>query len=137
MKTVTLEDWATIAADAARRRLSLLEIVRSWSARAHLRTRQAETRSRIVATLDGLARPPRSRLLSADEDATDRDHAEAAADDLWDATSQTWALVRATTKADPGTEHVVAELSEVGRWLAKFPVLIARHDREIDRLFEH
>lgn len=137
MKTATLAAWETILADAESRRLALLETVRSWAARAHLRSRDTQTRSRIAATLDGLSRPPRTRLVSSDTTATDRDRTEALAADLWDATAQTWALVRSTLKTDPGTEHVVAELSEVGRWLGNFPVLIARHDREIERLFEH
>lgn len=137
MKTAAVPAWDTIAAEAEVRRLALLEDVRSWAARAHARSRNRQTRSRLVAALDGLSRPPRTRLVSLDTTATDRDRAEAAAADLWDATSQTWALVRSAQKTDPGTEHVVAELSEVGRWLADFPVLTARHDREIERLFEH
>ncbi len=135
MKTI-LPAWDSIAAEADARRAALLESVRSWAARAHARSRDRETRSRIAATLDGLSRPIRTRLVSRDAGATDRDRAEAAADDLWDATAQVWVLVRSARKTDPGTEHVVAELSEVGRWLADFPVLTARHDREIDRLFE-
>lgn len=137
MKTSKLPAWDTIADAADGRRRSLLEHVRRWSARLHVETRSRRTPTRILAVLDGLSRPARTRIASTSIDATDRDRAEAAADDLWDGVAQTWALVGSSGgTAVPALEHVLAELAEAGRWLAEFPVLVAAHDREIEKLFE-
>lgn len=136
MSDTTLPTWGDITTDAHRQRLAVFEEVRRWSARTHAATR-APIPTRAIATLDALSRPIRTRLVECDIDTTDRDRAHAAAGDLWDAVSQAWALVRSFDRLPgPPLEHVVAELVAAGRWLAAFPVLIERHEREIDKLFE-
>ena len=135
MKLDTLPTWSMVAADAHRRRGLLLDHVRQWSALAHARSR-GSTSWKTVAALDALSRPMRTRLVSAAADATDRERAEAASDDLWDAVAVCYSLVASVRGKDvPALEHVLAELAEAGRWLAAYPVTVARHDREIDRLF--
>ena len=136
MKLVaTLPTWSIVEADAHFRRRTLLEHVRRWAARSHVRSRR-ETSTRTIAALDALARPIRTGILSVSLDATDRDRAEAASDDLWDAVAVVWSLVASVKSKDiPPLEHVLAELSECGRWLAAFPVTQARHDEALSRLF--
>ncbi len=133
--TATLPTWAMVAADAHHRRQRLYDHVRSWAARAHLESRSV-TSTRTIAALDALSRPVRTSIAAATADTTDRDRAEAASDDLWDAVAVVWSLVGSVKSGDvPALEHVLAELAECGRWLAAFPVIVARHDQEIDRLF--
>jgi hypothetical protein len=71
--------------------------------------------------------------------ATDRDHAEAAADDLWDLVAVAWGFLRWLAETRPAgappVERVVAELQLAGRWLAGYRVSSAAHDLAIDRLF--
>lgn len=133
----TVATWSIIAADATRHREHLLEHVRQWGAGYHATGRALP--SRWVAAWDIAVRPHRLRIVNADMGATDRDRAEAAADDLWDAVATAWALVRwlGTARPDgaPGVEHVVAELHTAGRWLAHYPLAVAAHDQAIDRLF--
>jgi hypothetical protein len=130
----TLPTWSLVEADAHYRRRTLLEHVRRWSARRHVQTRATSTRT--IAALDALARPIRTGILSVSFDATDRDKAEAASDDLWDAVAVVWSLVASVKSKDiPPLEHVLAELAECGRWLAAFPVTQARHDEALSRLF--
>lgn len=139
MATATVApSWSIVAADAVRHREQLLEHVRRWGAGLHVARRGLP--SRWVAAWDIAARPHRLRLVAADIGSTDRDRAEAAADDLWDAVATAWALVRwlSTARLDgaPGVEHVVAELHAAGRWLAWYPVFVSAHDRAIDGLFK-
>lgn len=134
--TATIPPWSVVTADAHARRARLLDHVRHWAARRHVQTRGA-TATRTIAALDALSRPIRTGILSVSADATDRDRAEAASDDLWDAVSVVWSLVASVKSKDiPPLEHVLAELAECGRWLAAFPVTVARHDQEIARLFQ-
>lgn len=136
MRTATVPTWGDITTQAHRQRLAVLAEVRRWSARTHASTR-APIPTRAIATLDALSRPIRARLVERDIDTTDRDRADAAAADLWDGVAQTWSLVRSFDRIPgPPLEHVVAELVAAGRWLAEFPVLIERHQRELDKLFE-
>jgi putative aminopeptidase FrvX len=131
----TLQPWSVVADDAHACRERLRKHVLHWAARRHAQTR-AETSTRTIAALDALARPIRTGILSVSTDATDRDRAEAASDDLWDAVAVVWSLVASLKSKDiPPLEHVLAELAECGRWLAAFPVTVARHDQEIARLF--
>jgi hypothetical protein len=45
-------------------------------------------------------------------------------------------MVRAVPRLEgPPMEHIVAELSATGRWLALFPVHTAAHDRALAELF--
>jgi len=136
VKTLSVRPWEDLAADAAGRRTALFEHLRTWAARLHVKKRSAVS-TRTTAALDALARPFRSAIAARDQDATSRDRAEAAADDLWDAVAAVWSLVRSVDKSDaPALEHVVAELSECGRWLARYPVDVARHDQAISDLFQ-
>jgi hypothetical protein len=131
----TLPTWSIVTADAHNRRERLRQHVLHWAARRHVQTRDA-TSTRTIAALDALARPIRTGILSVSLDATDRDRAEAASDDLWDAVAVVWSLVASLKSKDiPPLEHVLAELSECGRWLAAFPVTQARHDEALSRLF--
>ncbi len=132
--SAALQPWSVVTDDAHACRERLRKHVLHWAARRHVQTR--ETSSKTVAALDALARPIRTGILSVSTDATDRDKAEAASDDLWDAVAVVWALVASVKSKDiPPLEHVLAELAECGRWLAAFPVTQARHDQEIARLF--
>lgn len=138
MATVTLPTWCMIAADATHHREQLLEHVRRWGAAYHAVGGRALP-SRWLAAWDLSSRPVRSRMVDVDTTATDRDRAEAAADDLWDATAVAWQFVRwaggARLERSPPLEHVVAELHAVGRWLAVSRVFVATHDLAVDRLF--
>jgi len=129
--------WSTIADEAIRHREQVLEQLRQWGARLHLA--RLPTPTRWAAAHDAAGRPFRLRILQADEGATDRDRAEAAADDLWDALAVAWGLVRSFAGARPAAvpplERVVAELQLAGRWLAGYRVSVAAHERAIDRLF--
>lgn len=132
--TNPLPSFADLATEANAHRRRLHHHTKRWAVR--LRAINGVVPSRVVATLDALARPPRERLLAAGSDATDRDWASARADDLWDAACQAWTLVRIGERAAvPGVEHVVAELHEVGRWLKDWPVWCARHDAAVSDLF--
>jgi hypothetical protein len=132
--TATLPTFAQLAEEATTHRRRLLGHMKRWGVR--LRADRGDTPTRLVATLDALARPPRERLLAAGGDATPREWAAARADDLWDSCSQAWTLVRVCERANvPGVEHVIAELHEVGRWLKDWPVWCARHDMAMSRLF--
>lgn len=136
MKT-TLEatPWAIVESDAHYRRRTLLEHLRRWSAQSHLRSR-VDTPTRTIAALDTLSKPIRTGIVAASTDSTDRDRAEAAADDLWDGVATVWSVVASVeTKDVPGLEHLLAELAECGRWLAAYPVVVARHDQALSRLF--
>lgn len=139
MATATLPTWATIAADAALHREHVLEQLRQWGAALHVARRSHGVPSRWLAAMDAAGRPMRSRLVSCDPKATDRDRAEAAAYDLWDAVAVVWAFVRwlpsARLEQSPAVERVVAELYAAGRWLAAYPVSVAEHDRAIAALF--
>jgi hypothetical protein len=136
MKLDTLPTWSMVAADGHRRRGELFHHVRHWAALAHARNR-GYTTTRTIAALDILTRPMRTRLVDFDTGSTDRDRAEAAADDLWDACAVVYALVASVKGKDlAALEHVLAELAECGRWLAAYPVTVARHDQEIARLFD-
>lgn len=139
MATATLPTWATIAADADRHREHVLEELRQWGAALHVARRAPGVPSRWVAALDAAGHPVRSQLVSVDATATDRDRADAAAADLWDAVAVAWGLVRwiAIARLDrcPAVEHVVAELHAAGRWLALYPVSVAAHDLAVAALF--
>jgi hypothetical protein len=89
----------------------------------------------VIAAMDALRHPYRLRLVAIDDGHTSRELAEAAADDLWDATATVHAAMRHMPRDDAPVEHVAAELVEAGRWLAAWPVLVARHDRAMERLF--
>lgn len=131
----TLHPWSVVEDDAHACRERLRKHVLHWAARRHVQTRDA-TSTRTIAALDALARPIRTGILSVSLEATDRDRAEAASDDLWDAVAVVWSLVASVKSKDiPPLEHVLAELSECGRWLAAFPVTQARHDEALSRLF--
>ena len=135
MNTATLPTWDMLTADGNHRRLALLEHVRRWAARRHVAGGR-QTPFRVLAALDALARPMRTRLARANAFTTQRELAEAAADDLWDATCATWSMVKAANAGgEPPTERVAAELAEVGRWLARFPVHTAAHDKAVSDLF--
>lgn len=137
MNATALPTWDMLAADAHARRLALFGHVRAWAAQRHARRHGDATPGRCLAALDALVRPMRTRLVRHDPNATRRDAAEAAADDLWDAVCCSWAFVRAVPVADgPPTEHVAAELAAAGRWLAVWPVHLAAHNRALAELFE-
>lgn len=129
--------WATIATEANAHREQVLEQLRQWG--AALRLAGVPTPSRWVAAHDATARPYRLRIVDADWAATDRDAAEAAADDLWDAVASVWSLLRwlATDRPEgaPPVDRLVAELQLAGRWLASYRRSVAAHDSAIDRLF--
>ena len=136
MNATTIAGWPTLAADATTRLDVLAGHVRAWAAARHARGRTSETPGHVVAALDAATRPPRTRLVARDLDATDRDRAEAAADDLWDAVAATWAMVRRLAREDDAdVGAVVVELHTAGGWLAAFPVHASRHDRAISDLF--
>jgi len=139
MSTATLPTWSMIAADAGRHREYVREQLREWGAGFHVRSRGRGFPSRWLAAFDSTSRPYRSRLASVDTGSTDRDRAEAAADDLWDAVASTWCFVRwvqaERLEHAPATDHVFAELQSAGRWLAEYPVAVAGHDAAIDGLF--
>jgi hypothetical protein len=136
MNPAALPTWDMLTADAEHRRVALLEHVRQWAAHRHVATGGQATPSRVIAALDALARPMRTRLARLDASTTQRELAQAAADDLWDATCATWAMVKAANAGgEPPTERVAAELAEVGRWLARFPVHAAGHDKALADLF--
>ena len=135
MNAPTIASWETLAAEAGTRREALWRHVREWAARVHCTTRLPETPGRVRAALDATSRPPRVRLVTL-HDHTPREYAEAAANDLWDATAVVWAMVKHTPSEAPRLQHVVAELQESGRWLASFPVHVATHNRAMAELFE-
>jgi hypothetical protein len=139
MKITALPTWSMIAADATRYRQRIGDHLRTWAAMLHARSRSRGVPSRWLAAYDSTTRPIRSRLAAASRESTDRDHAEAAADDLWDTAATAWALVRwlqvERLEHDPGVEHVVAELQAAGRWLAEYPVVVSAHESAIARLF--
>jgi hypothetical protein len=130
-----MPSWDTLTADANTRRQQLWHHVREWAARHHASTRNRSTPGRVLAALDATARPPRSRLVAL-HDATQHEVAEAAANDLWDATAVVWAMVKHAPEHAHGLHHVVAELQAAGRWLAAFPVHTAQHERALAELFE-
>jgi len=136
MNTATLPTWDMLTADGNARRLALFHHIRSWAAQRHATRHGAATPSRVLAALDATARPTRTRLAGLNADTTQRDMAEAVADDLWDAACVAWSMVRAVPRLEgPPVEHIVAELSATGRWLALFPVHTAAHDRAVAELF--
>lgn len=135
MNATPIASWETLAAEAGTRRKALWRHVREWAARVHTAARTRETPGWTWAALDATSRPQRVILLRAD-DHTEREHAEAAADDLWDATAVVWAMVKHTPHEAARLQHVVAELQEAGRWLAAFPVHVATHNRAMAELFE-
>ena len=89
-----LPTWAEVDAEATRLRREIGERLRQWAAMLHARGRHRGLPSRWMAAFDSTRRPYRSRLAQIDLTSTDRDHAEAAADDLWDAVAQSWCLVQ-------------------------------------------
>lgn len=139
MATATLPTWAMIGADADRHRGRVLEQVRQWGAELHVARRAPGMPSRWLAVVDAAGRPYRSRLAATDATATDRDRAEAAADDLWDAVAVAWCFVRwlgeRRLEQSPAVEHLVAELHAAGRWLARYRVSVAHHERAVADLF--
>jgi len=151
MSTATLPAWSVIAGDAVRHRQDIHEHLRKWGAKLHVGVFKTACRlgveiphhdypSMWLAAMDAAGRGYRVRLASvAGQASTQRDIGEAAADDLWDAVAAGWAFVRwyaaLPVKHSPGVEHVIAELHAAGRWLANYPVSVARHDAEIANLF--
>jgi hypothetical protein len=136
MNTATLPTWDMLTADGNARRLALFHHIRSWAAQRHVTRHGDATPSRVLAALDASARPMRTRLAGLDAGTTQRDMAEAVADDLWDAACVAWAMVRAVPRLEgPPMEHIVAELAATGRWLAAFPVHVAGHDKALAELF--
>jgi hypothetical protein len=137
MSTATLATWSMLTADAGRYRRRLLEQVREWGAAYHANGRALP--SRWLCAWDLANRPVRCRIVAADAGASDRERAEAAADDLWDAVAVGWQFAQWAAKArlgpSQGLEHVVAELQAAGRWLAAYPVAVAGHDRALAVLF--
>jgi len=140
MSTATVPTWCDIAADAGRHREQVLEQVRRWGAALHVARRAPGVPSRWLAALDAAGRPYRSRIVAVDHLATDRDRGEAAADDLWDAVAVSWCFVRWLARARleqaPAVDHLLAELHVAGRWLARYRVSVAAHDRAVAGLFE-
>lgn len=135
MSTATLQMWDTLNAEATGRLQCLAGHVRAWAAATYAMATSG-TPGHVVAALDATSRPTRTRLVARDDTATDRDRATAAADDLWDAVAVVWCMVRRTPRDDaPDVEHVVAELHAAGRWLAKFPVHVHRHEKALAELF--
>lgn len=135
MNAPTMPSWETLAAEAGTRRVALWRHVREWAARLHATTRSVEIPGRVWAALDATSRPPRVRLAML-HDHTPREFAEAAANDLWDATAIVWAMVKRAPEQRAALHHVVAELQSAGRWLAAFPVHEAAHNRAMAELFE-
>jgi hypothetical protein len=135
MNAATVAGWDQLAAEAGRRRVALWCHVREYAARVHATSRRRETPGHVWAALDATTRPPRVRLLLL-HDHTQREYAEAASADLWDAVAAVWALVKRSPADAARLQHVVAELQEAGRWLAAWPVHMAAHDRAIGELFE-
>ena len=134
-QTTTLSSWRVLWMEAVVRRAELWQHVRRWAATRHCRGRGRPVPTHVMAAMDALRHPYRLRLLMLNADPTARELAEAAADDLWDATATVHAAMRHMPRDDAPVEHVAAELVEAGRWLAAWPVLVARHDRAMDRLF--
>jgi hypothetical protein len=126
--------WETLAAEGGQRLRELRTHVRQWAARHHVATRCRHTPGRAMAALDATGRPPRVGFLRG-RDHTQRELAEATADDLWDAAAVVWAMVNNAGGESARLHHVVAELQETGRWLAAFPVHTAGHDRAMAELF--
>ena len=134
-----LPTWAEVDTEATRLRREVGERLRQWGAVLHARGRHRGLPSRWLAAFDSTQRPYRSRLAQIDNTSTDRDQAEAAADDLWDAVAQSWCLVTWANaerlEHAPPVEHLIAELHAAGRWLASYPVALAGHDAAIAELF--
>ena len=134
-----LPAWHELDSEATRLRREVGERLRQWGAVLHARGRHRGLPSRWMAAFDSTRRPYRSRLAQIDNTSTDRDHAEAAADDLWDAVAQSWCLVTWANaerlEHAPPVEHLIAELHAAGRWLASYPVTLAGHDTAIAELF--
>lgn len=124
--------WHQLQAEAVHRREELWRHVREWAAMHHAQTRCRELPGRVRAALDATGQPVRTRLVTL-HDHTPREAAEAAADDLWDAAAMVWSAVK-HVRGD-GTPHVVAELVQAGRWLARFPAEASGHDRALAELF--
>jgi hypothetical protein len=139
MSTAALVTWAIVTADAGRQRERVLEQLRSWAALQHAASRGGPLPGHWHAAYGTAARPPRTRLVALDDAASDRDRAEAAADDLWDAVAEAWAFVKWARRHRPppaaGLEHLLAELASAGRWLADYPVTVAAHDAALAALF--
>ena len=139
MSTAELPTWAMIAADARRVRERLAGELRTWGALFHAHRRGPGMPGYWHAAHVASVQPVRERLLAGDLTASDRDRAEAAADDLWDAVAAGWAfagwLRGQHLDEAPAVEHVTAELIFAGRWLARYPVTIAAHEAAVAELF--
>jgi hypothetical protein len=136
---VTVPSWVSIAAHAGRIREQVGECARRWGAAYHVATRGGAMPNHWVAVVCITSKPIRSGIAASDPDSSDRDHGEAAADDLWDAVAVGWSFVKWLAESrlphDPGAERIVAELQAAGRWLAEYPVMVSAHDAAIARLF--
>jgi hypothetical protein len=139
MSTAALATWAIVTADAGRHRGRVLEELRSWAALQHAASRGGPLPGHWHAAHGTAARPARTRLVAIDDTGSDRDRAEAAADDLWDAVAEAWGFVKWARghrpPPAPGLEHLLAELAAAGRWLADYPVTVAAHDAALAALF--
>lgn len=135
----TIPSWVSLAAHAGRIREQVGESLRRWGALHHAKSLGGEMPSRWMAAVWMTTRPVRCSIAAASADSTDRDFAEAAADDLWDAVAVAWSFVRWVAESrlphDPGTERIVAELHAAGRWLAEYPVAVAAHEAALSHLF--
>jgi len=139
MSTAALATWAIVTADAVRHRERVLEELRSWAALQHAASRGRGLPGHWHAAYGTAARPARTRLVALDDTASERDRAEAAADDLWDAVAAAWGFVKWGRGHRPppsaGLEHLLAELAAAGRWLGDYPVTLAAHDAAVAALF--
>jgi len=126
--------WATLEAEAATRLSALRRHVREWAATHHATTRCRRLPGHVLAAMDATSRPVRVRLLRL-ADHTQREAAEAGADDLWDAAAVCWSMVQHGKSCGLAFPHVVAELVNAGGWLARFPAHASVHDKALAELF--
>ena len=135
MRASRLPEWHEIADEGHRLNENVWERLRGVAARQHLEHPSVPMPGRLIAAIDMLAHPLRSKLTARDANATDRDRATAIADDLHDAVGQCWLLLP-TLEEHAGPERVVAELVAAGRWLAQVPVWGAQHEQQVEQLFD-
>jgi len=116
--------WPELTSQAHRHRRGLRRAVAGWSARRHAVTGGGAMPSRAWAALYFAGKPARTSIAAHAGQATDQEHAEAAADDLWDAVAVVDDLARwidrRNSAMDPCRVALVAEANVARGWLVRW-----------------
>lgn len=129
MSTTAASTWAIATTDAAAFLARLRGHLRTWAALQHARSMGGAVSGYWYAAYEAVRRPVRVSIVTATGTATEREQADATADDLWDAVANARAFVRWARRrrrtGSPALEPLEAEVRAAEKWLADYPISVA------------